>query len=315
MTRSLTVLAGLILLLSLVPVGSAAGSAQPGLLGDLARLQKETNAERLAELRKILDERKIPYEVQTFDSRAIGGPGEGRNLVATFGSGSFASGHREIVVGAHYDAVKLKDGSLSRGMVDNGAGVMALVRLAEALRGQALRHRVRVVFFDQEEICLCGSKSFVAARKPEEVAAAVNVDIMASGDALLFGGGKKEGNAPVYRALQRVCAERRLSCLEFPSFPTGDDRSFEAAGIPNVSVAFVPAAEGHQLWLMLNAGPEAGLEKGFAPKILKTIHTPGDTLDKVDPATLERAPGVLLDLLRELDAALDGGSAAKEKKE
>lgn len=229
-------------------------------------------------------------------------------MVVTFGSGA-----REIVVGAHYDAVKLKDGTLSRGMVDNGAGAMALVRLAEELRGRPLRHRVRLVFFDQEEICLCGSKSFVAARPPADVAAAVNVDIAGYGDALLYGGGRGEANAGVFRALQRVCAERRLDCLEFPAFPTGDDRSFEAAGIPNVSVATLPAAEAHQLWLLLNGGKETGLEKGFAPRILKTIHTHEDTLDRVDPATLERFPGVLLDLVLELDAALDGG--AKEKRE
>jgi Zn-dependent M28 family amino/carboxypeptidase len=305
MARLLPLLAGLLLLLALPSPGTAQTS-----LRDLGRLQRDSNAERLAELRKILDERKVPYEVQSFDSRGIGGPGEGRNLVATFGSGA-----REIVVGANYDAVKLKGGSLSRGMVDNGAGTMALVRLAEALQGRPLRHRVRIVFFDQEEICLCGSKSFVAARKPEEVAAAVNVDIAAYGDALLFGGGKREGNTGVGQALQRVCAARRLSCLEFPAFPNGDDRSFEAAGIPNVSVAFLPAPEAHQLWLLLNAGPESGLEKGFAPKILKTIHTPEDTLDKVEPATLERVPGVLLDLVLELDASLDGGRPAKEIRE
>ncbi|MFL6196597.1 MAG: M28 family metallopeptidase [Thermoanaerobaculia bacterium] len=301
-------LAGAVLLACAGAAAAQAAAAPAGPLADLARLQRDSNAERLAELRGILDARKVPYEVQAFDSKAIGGPGEGRNVVVTLGSGP-----REIVVGAHYDAVKLKDGTLSRGMVDNGAGVMALVRLAEELRGRTLRHRVRLAFFDQEEICLCGSKSFVAAARPAEIAAAVNVDIAAYGDTVVFGGGRGEGSAAVFRALQRVCAERRLSCLEFPAFPTGDDRSFEAAGVPNVSVASLPAAEAHQLWLLLNGGAESGLEKGFAPKILKAIHTHEDTLDQVDPATLERFPGVLLDLVLELDAALDGG--AKEKRE
>jgi hypothetical protein len=295
MLRAVTVLLSLALLLP----GSA--GAQSGPLRDLARLQRNTNAERFEALQEILKERGIPFEIQAFDSAKIGGPGEGRNLVATFGSGS-----REIVVGAHYDAVELKkEGRLSRGMVDNGAGVIALAGLAEALRGKPLRHRVRVVFFDQEEKCLCGSKSYVAAGKPAEMAAAVNVDILAYGDTLLFGGGKGEGNAAVYRALQRVCAARRLGCLEFPSFPTGDDRSFEAARVPNVSVAFLPAVEAHQLWLLLNGGKDSGLREGFAPPILQVIHTPGDVLEKVDPATVERAPGVLLDLVTELDSTLD----------
>jgi Zn-dependent M28 family amino/carboxypeptidase len=278
-------------------LGTRAVQAVP--LQDLAKLQNDTNAGRLTALREILKERGIPFEVQAFDG--------GSNVVVTFeAKNSGDIGGREIVVGAHYDAVKLEDGTLSRGMVDNGAGVIALAGLAEGLRGKPLRHRVRVVFFDQEETGFLGSKAFVAARKPAEIAAAVNVDIVGYGDSLIFGGGKKEGNAPVYRALQRVCAARRLACLEFPNFPSGDDLSFDAAGVPNVSVAFLPAVEAHQLWLLLNGGKEtSGLSKDFLPPILSAIHTPGDTLDKVDPATLERTPGVLLEIVLELDTTLD----------
>src|SRR4029077_19193489 len=184
-----------------------------------------------------------------------------------------------------------------------------------ALRGRPLRHWVRVAFFDQEEIGLLGSKAFVAARQPAEVAADVNVDIDAYGDTLVFGGGKGEENAPLDRALQRVCAARRLSCLEFfPPFPAGDDRSFNAAGIPNVSIGFLPAVEAHQLWLMLNGGPDSGLREGVKPGIFDHMHSTGDTLESVDPATVDRASGLLLDLVLELDATLDRETPPKEKK-
>ena len=301
MLRSLAILA-----VSVLCAGPLA--AQPaGPLADLGKLQSDSNAGRLQALREILKAHGIPFEERTF-------AGEGHNLVATFGAGG-----REIVVGAHYDAVKLKDGTLSRGMVDDGAGVIALVRLAEALRGRPLRHRLRIVFFDQEELGLLGSKAFVAALKPADVAAIaanINVDIVAYGDTLIFGGGKGEANAPLVRALQRVCAARRLACLEFsPHFPAGDDRSFDAAGIPNVSVAFVPAAEAHQLWLLLNGGKDSGLKEGFAPSLLRNMHSPGDTLEKVDPATIDRTSALLQDLVLELDSTLDGGRAQGDKRE
>ena len=289
MLRSIRTLFLLTLLL-----GASAAQAAP--VQDLAKLQVDTNAGRLAALQGILKERGIPFEVQAFDG--------GSNVVVTFGAK--APEAREIVVGAHYDSVKLKDGTLSRGMVDNGAGVIALAGLAEGLRGKPLRHPVRVVFFDREETGFLGSKAFVAARKPAEIAAAINVDIVGYGDTLIFGGGKKEGNAPVDRSLQRVCAARRLACLEFPEYPSGDDLSFDAAGVPNISVAFLPAVEAHQLWLSMNGGGErSGLRNDFVPPILGTIHTPADTLDKVDPATLERTPGVLLEIVLELDTTLD----------
>jgi hypothetical protein len=301
MLRSLLLLAGFVL--SAGPLASQT-AAPAGPLAELAKLQSDSNAGRFQALQEILKARGIPFEVQKF-------AGEGHNLVATFGSGG-----QEIVVGAHYDAVKLKDGTLSRGMVDDGAGVIALVRLAEALRGRPLRHRVRVAFFDQEEIGLLGSKAFVAARQPADVAANVNVDIVAYGDTLVFGGGKGEANDPLVRALLRVCAARRLDCLGFfPHFPAGDDRSFNAAGIPNVSIGFVPAAEAHQLWLMLNGGKDSGLKEGFAPNLLQNMHSLGDQLEKVDPAVVERVSGVLLDLVAELDSVLDGGKAQGDKKE
>ena len=303
MLRSLAILA--VLVLCAGPLAS-----QPaGPLADLGKLQSDSNAGRLQALREILKAHGIPFEVQTFTSDR----GEGHNLVAAFGAGG-----REIVVGAHYDAVKLKDGTLSRGMVDDGAGVIALVRLAEALRGRPLRHRVRVAFFDQEEVGLLGSKAFLAARKPADavVAANVNVDIVAYGDTLVFGGGKGDANDPLVRALLRVCAARRLSCLEFsPHFPAGDDRSFNAAGIPNVSIGFVPAVEAHQLWLMLNGGKDSGLKEGFVPDTLHNMHSTADTLEKVDPATIDRTSGLLQDLVLELDSTLDGGRAQGDKRE
>ena len=203
--------------IALLALSARAQTAPPPAgLAELGRLRHDTNAGRFEALQGILKERGIPFEVQRFEESK----GEGHNLVATFGAG-----RREIVVGAHYDAVKLKDGTLSQGMVDDGAGVIALLRLAEALRGRSLRHRVRVAFFDQEELGLLGSKAFLAARQPadsaKDIAADVNFDIDAYGDTLLFGGGKGEANAPLDRALQRVCAARRLSCLEFSDLPGG----------------------------------------------------------------------------------------------
>lgn len=290
-----------VLLLAALPAWSAEPiSAEP--IKDLARLHKDTNAGRLAALQEILKERGIPFEAQTFTPEAKEGappPPEGTNLIVTFGTGP-----KEIVVGAHYDAVRLKDGTLSPGMVDNGASVITLVRLAEELKGRTLAHRVRIVFFDQEEVGLQGSKAYVASRPAGEVVAAVNLDIAGYGGSLVFGAGPEARDAPLHRAVRRVCAERGLACTGFPKFPASDDRSFAAAGIPNVSLAFLPELEAHQLWLRLNGGPDSGLAEKLVPEILKTIHTPEDTLAKVDPATLDLAPRVLLDLLLSLDAGL-----------
>ena len=268
-------------------------------LRDLARLRRDSNPARLQALQEILRERGLPFTLETFESkRSPLGRIEGTNVVLTFGAGP-----REITVGAHYDALERKDGGLIDGMVDNGAGVMALLEVAEALKGRTLRHRVRLVLFDKEEVDLGGSKAYVAAHKGE-IAAAVNLDIAGYGDTGVFGLGKTEGDARLRDNLQAVCAAQALSCLEFPAFPTGDDRSFQAAGLPAISIGFLPGIQAHQLWLFLNGGKESDLKEGYMPPILRIIHTPEDTLDKIDPATPRLAAKVVLEMVLRLDGAI-----------
>lgn len=270
----------------------AALGVATGLTADAARLDRPSNAERLEALKTLLRERGLEFEAQPFENEK---KEQGQNLIVTLGSGE-----RDIVIGAHFDAARLQDGSLSHGMVDNAAGAVVLTRVAEALRAQRLKHRIRVAFFDMEELGLLGSAHYVKSLD-SQVAAAINVDIAGYGDTLIFGPGRSEGNAEVYGAMWRVCAEQRLSCLEFSNFPQGDDRSFQKAKIPNLSLAVVPALEAHQLWLLLNGGKESGLAEGFLPPILKTIHTPGDTAEKLDAAAMTRIADAVVNLVMELD--------------
>src|SRR5688572_28886459 len=156
----------LVVLLSLFTSGG-------GMPTDAARLDRPSNAERLEALTALLRERGLEFEVQPFpnERREKDSREQGQNVIVTIGSGS-----QDIVIGAHFDAVLLQDGKLSHGMVDNAAGAVVLTRVAEALRSRRLKHRVRLVFFDMEEIGLLGSAHFVKSLD-SKVAAAVNVDI------------------------------------------------------------------------------------------------------------------------------------------
>lgn len=296
---------GLVVPFLLLTTACALRAAEPPAadpLKDLAHLRQDSNPARLEAVQEILRERGLPFELQSFDVKETPhGHKKGTNVVMTFGP----AGSREITVGAHYDAVEWKDGKMSQGMVDNGAGAIVLLRVAEALKDRPLRHRIRVILFDKEEVGLLGSKAYVAGRKPGEIAAAVNVDIAGYGDSVVYGLGKTEGDARLQETLGAICAERHLTCLEFPTFPPGDDRSFQTAGVPVVSIGFLPRLQAHQLWLFLNGGKESGLAEGWVPPILKIIHTPEDTLDKIDPGTLDLATGLVLDTLLRLDGGME----------
>lgn len=270
--------------LLLVLAAQAAQAPVPDQLQDLARLRQDSNPARLEAIKEILREREIPFELQSFQSTpSPHGRTRGTNLVMSFGTGE-----REITVCAHYDAVESSEGGLIGGMVDNGTAVIILVNLAEALKDRALRHRVRVALFDMEEIGLLGSRSYVAEHKPG-ILAAINYDVAGMGGTMAYAPGKAEGVARIKDVIGAACAELKSSCLEFSNFPPSDDRTFQDANLPVVSVAFVP--------------PLQSMTKIQA--LMKLLHTPDDNLDIIDPETLEPAVQVVLKTVLKLDRIIE----------
>ena len=272
----------------------------PDPLRDLARLKQDSNPARLEALQKTLQERGIPCELRTFESGPTPhGRTKGTNLIVSFGQGL-----REITLGAHYDALELPGGGMVDGMIDNGAAAIILVRVAEALKGRDLRHRVRIVFFDMEETGMVGSQAYVAANK-SGIAAAVILDIAGFGDALGYGFGYTKETVQIRKALLMSCAEQLVTCVDSPNYPSSDDRSFQAASIPVVSLGFSPRLAAIQAWLLLNGGENSGMEKGFVPPVFRIIHTPEDNIGKIDPAAIDLEYKLVLSTLLKLDAALD----------
>jgi Zn-dependent M28 family amino/carboxypeptidase len=271
-----------VLLAFAVLLQAVPGASQPASLADDVRRMASSvsNEERFDAVTAMLKARNLPFAVETFtiDTPAGSEPRtEGRNIVVTLGAGT-----EDVVIGAHYDAVRLKDGSLSKGAVDNAASSVLLVRAAEALRTDTLAVRVRIVWFDMEELGLRGSAQYVQMHASDKIAAMLNFDINAYGDTVLFGPSERPDNAVLRRTLADTCAAEDASCIGFPQMPPGDDRSFVKAGVPTISLAILPATEAHQLWLMMNAGAESGLAPDTAPVILRTIHSVEDTPDKIN---------------------------------
>ena len=269
------------------------------IVADTRTLVRPSNAERLEALKQLLQKRGVTFSLQSFpnSARQRDPRDQGQNVLLEPMGGDGP----QIIVGAHLDAVALTGGGHSHGMVDNGAGVVVLTRVAEALRARRLRHRIQFVFFDMEESGLLGSAFFAKSLDRTTVAAMVNVDIAGYGDTIMSGPTTGAGTAPMHQALARVCAARNYNCIRLPAFPASDDRSFQAAGIPAISLATLPSVEAHQVWLLLNGGKESGLAGGFAPAILRTIHTSADTADKLTPEGMTLTYNAVLDLLLELD--------------
>lgn len=289
-------LAGIAGLVLATPVATRAQAPAPLREAVASFVQPDRDARHAAALALVRNAGFMP-SVETFEA---GAAGQGRNIVFTLGGGD-----REILLTAHYDAVRLPDGSWSHGVVDNAASVVAVVEAAKRLRGVALSHRVRVILFDHEELGLLGAKAWIARHGLSSVAAVVNSDVAGYGDTLMYGLNNGPQSAPLVRAVRSTCATLAQSCVDYPVYPPSDDRAFSAAGAPAVSLGFQDTVGAHQMWLAFNAPPGAnGLAPGFVPEVFRTIHSAADTMEKVDPATVERAAIFYAALARDLDASL-----------
>jgi len=258
-----------------------------------------SNAERMNVLLGQLRAAGFAPTVETFEGGGRAGPMQGSNVVVTIGDGA-----KEILLTAHYDAVKLRDGTMSQGVIDNAGSVVALIEAAKILKDKPLSHRVRVIFFDQEELGLIGARKWIEAHGVAHVAAVVNSDVAAYGDTLMYGQNNGPQSAFVTRATQELCAERAMPCVGFPEYPPSDDRAFSAAGVPVVSLGFQDQVGAHQMWLAFNGGKENGLAEGFVPQVFRVIHSKDDAIEAVEGATIATAGATYAALIQKLDAQL-----------
>ena len=277
---------------------------RPVIAAGAAQFIKPTNAERTQVLVGFLTTLGLTPEVQTFEGgNRTTGPMQGSNVVVAVGQGD-----KDIVLTAHYDAVKLRDGTLSQGIVDNVGAVMAMMEAAKtldmALEGQPVAHRFVFVFTDQEELGLLGAKAFLAAHGKDRIAAVINADVAAYGQTVMYGENNGEQSRFVLETLRNLCAERGFDCMPYPVYPPSDDRAFSAAGVPVVSLGTQDAAGAHQMWLALNGGEDNGLKEGFAPPVFQRIHSTEDRLSYLKGVDVARFGLFIADLGLALDKRL-----------
>lgn len=81
-----------------------------------------------------------------------------------------------IIVGAHYDSVKM-----GPGINDNGSGVAVLLALLAEARHQQPEHTLYFTFWDSEEVGVAGSQAFVqqlTSQQLKGIQAYINVDMV-----------------------------------------------------------------------------------------------------------------------------------------
>jgi len=146
---------------------------------------------------------------------------------------------QEIIVGAHYDSVKV-----GKGADDNATGVAVILEVAERIKDQETPYTIRFILFGAEELELLGSKYYVGQMLDDQIQntiAMINLDSVTAGDmAYIYG---DEGEEGVIRDWALDFALKHDLALqtqpgENPEYPAGttgdwsDHAPFKEAGIP-----------------------------------------------------------------------------------
>jgi hypothetical protein len=192
-----------------------------------------------------------------------------------------------IVVGAHYD-------TWHAGAIDNCTGVGSLLSVADAIRGVPLAYTVVFAGWDAEEVGLTGSYDWVARHRDRlgDVVANVNLEMTAA-----------EAGAP---AVRFATSGAKMTAIVK-----------EAAAANGYTPADIPATVVRQISggiLPTDIQPfySAGVQGFSTFTSTPYYHTPQDTPDHVDPASLRRVSAYLRDALLGLQSAAPSELAVRD---
>ena len=183
-----------------------------------------------------------------------------------------------VVFGAHYDTVPNVIGAN-----DNASGTAVLLTLARRLSADALPFDMRFVAFGSEELGLRGSRFYVDSLSCDDqrrVIAMMNFDAVGSGSRVEVLGTTELTDLVVEEGIERGIDVKQSAGLEEGG---SDHESFASIGVP---VIF------------------------FFSEDFSRIHTPSDTLARINSSVLGDAARLALDLTDRIAATLENPDLA-----
>lgn len=243
------------------------------ILSYVERMAVADQQARRATLLAILRELQAPFVVyrEEIDDHCL------ENIVVRLGQAT-----PRLVLGAHYDSVPG-----STGANDNAAGVAILLSLLRGYRDCPPGLPCDIVFFDREESGRWGSRAYVRRFAAEQTLAMINLDVCGVGNTLLLGPRKNSEEWPLQDAIQAILRQLAVPIRIVEQLPPGDEASFEAVGIPNLSLTVLP---GEDIPLLLEAVPAMRQLRQAArmPAIAETIHNgPRDSIAVIEETAMQ----------------------------
>lgn len=272
--------------------GTKASADSAVFAGDIAQITAgATSAERGKAIQNSL--KAIGVEFKTEDFTALSRAGKevkGTNIIATIPN---AKARKTIMIGAHLDRV-----SVGTGAIDNASGSAAVLALLRAFKAKPLQNATLVAgFWDQEEVGLVGSREFVKSREKGGLPNVyINFDVYGAGDTIWLW--SADENAGFAKSFKEAATAAKYGFLISKDYPPSDHRSFAVPGVEPFSFSLGPANEAANIIKVLKHEP---VDPAIFPKVLLVIHSPNDTIEKVDSNAVVKSLVVVEAAIRTLD--------------
>jgi len=291
----------------------------PYFLDIVKKLESKTDEERRNIIIKILKNKKINYKLEEYGYRNLNFQSirksvnfpvkkkssiipyfgtQGTNIIVDIGKGKKYS-----IVSAHYDAVPG-----SPGANDDASAIAVLFKLIENLRKAKLKNKIRLIFFDEEEIGRLGSRSYIKKHGLNNLIGVYHMELVGMGDSIgLWPITKFNADSYIIKKVEQVLKKKKIYWERIGNLPAfyGDDLSFRERGFKHaICISVVYNKDKKKIKNFVKSSIPMLIIKynlGLIPKMFKLYHTKNDKSIHLNESAMEMTAEVLTESLIKLD--------------
>lgn len=266
------------------------------LLDYIKKLEYKSNIERLSIIKNILKNKNIKFIEQRYSYYNL----RGTNIIVDTGN---LKSNKHLILSAHYDVV-----SGSPGANDDGSGIAILIDVIEKLKRLKIKNKIRIVYFDDEEIGRFGSISYIKKYGLKDLLAVYHLELCGYGDSIgLWPITGINENSHALKIIEEVLRGKNIYFERVGQLPAfwGDDLSFRNAGFKHalcISVAPKDEKEAIKKFVKSNMFKLIfDFYTGRIPKMFKLYHSPEDKSEYLSENALKMVSDVLVNVVLKMD--------------
>ena len=269
------------------------------LLDIVKKLEHKSDLERLAILKQILKSKKIKFTEQNYNYFGF----QGTNVIVDAGN---LKSVKHIILSAHFDVV-----SGSPGANDDASAIAILIDVIEKLKKLKLKNKIKIIFFDDEEIGRFGSISYIKKYGMKDLIVVYHLELCGYGDVIgLWPITKINKDSYALRIIEEVLKGKNIYFEEVGHLPVfwGDQDSFLNRGFKHALCITVAPKKDKEAIKRFAKGNVFKIIFDFftgrIPKMFQRYHSPEDKSEYLSEDALKMVSDVLIGVILRLEKFL-----------